>query len=153
MTITLLFPPTDRAWLESLIKSHRQWPRWWSKSPKLDERLSKPFDVSWKEDADYERFEPPILNIADLFEVYPHWAVRLQLIYEEAEDSTPSSAVGRWADRRKGPRHAYWVTVAAFALAILFGISGTVLSALQLWVSYCQWQVPGGGSACGPKQS
>lgn len=153
MTLTLVFPPTDRVWLESLTKPHRQWPRWWVMTPELDQRLCRPFDVYFKEENEYEKFERPILNVADLFEVYPHWAVRLQLIHEEAEDPTPGSAVGRWADRKKGPRHAYWVTVAAFALAIIFGISGTVLSTLQLWVSYCQWQDPAGGSACGRKQT
>lgn len=155
MTITLVFPPKDRLWLESILKPRRNMLKFWtrtserSRAAARDRRLLAPFDVHLKGTEEYEKYQRPILSTADLFEVYPHWALRLQSMYEEAEDPTPSSEVGRWAERRKGPRHAYWVTVAAFALAILFGIAGTLLSALQLWVAYCQWQVSGGGRGCG----
>ncbi|KAJ0119787.1 hypothetical protein J7T55_013991 [Diaporthe amygdali] len=133
MTITLLFPPRDRAWLDSIIRPRRKWMVWRKQTPARDERLSAPFDLQIKGIQKFEKFRRSILNTADLFDIYPHWASRLQLIYEEAEDPTPSSTV-------------------AFALAILFGLAATILGALQLWVSYCQWQVPDGGHGCGSKR-
>lgn len=151
MTITLLFPPKDREWLKSLIKPHRQWPEWWKKTPQLDERLSTPFDTQLFQDN--EKYRRPINNTQALFELYPNWASRLLAIYEEAEDPSPSTAIGKWAEQRRGPRHTYWVTVAGFILAISFGLAATILGALQFWVGYCQWKMPEGGGACGPRHS
>lgn len=148
MTIALLFPPRDRLWLKSLISPHRRWSKWWELTPQHDRMLLE-FDIQIRGTPEFETYRRPINSSADLFDVYPHWAVRLQEIYEEAQDPTPSSAVGKWAERRKGPRHTYWVTVVGFLLAILFGLAATILGVMQLWVSYCQWKVPEGGHGCG----
>lgn len=146
MTYPLLFPPKDRQWLKSQIKSHRKWSGWgWpTLTTELDARLAAPFDNTLAAVNYYQ----PLTNSEELYKRYPHWASRLQALYEEAEEPTPSSAIGRWAERRRAARHTYWVTVGAFALAILFGIMSTIVGVLQLWVSYCQWQVPNGGFGC-----
>ena len=34
----------------------------------------------------------------ELFARYPHWAVRLHILYAEAEDPAPVTWFGRWAD-------------------------------------------------------
>ncbi|KAJ4419462.1 hypothetical protein N0V82_004907 [Gnomoniopsis sp. IMI 355080] len=146
MTYSLLFHPKDRQWLKSQLKPHRKWSGWgWpTKTIELDQRLSVPFDTTLA----IEMYDQPLANMDELYKRYPHWASRLQALYEEAEEPTPSSAIGKWAQRRQAARHTYWVTVAAFGLAIFFGITSTVVGILQLWVSYCQWQEPNGGLGC-----
>lgn len=148
MTYPLLFPPKDRQWLKTQIKPHYRWSGWgWPvKTSQLDPRLAAPFDNTLATD----RYHRPLTNSQELYERYPHWAPRLQALYEEAEEPAPSTALGRWAERRRAARHTYWVTAAAFLLAIVFGISSTVLGAMQLWVAYCQWQVPTGSHMCRP---
>lgn len=146
MTYPLLFPPKDRQWLKSQIKPHRKWSGWsWpTKTPELDQRLAAPFDNTLAAD----NYCQPLENSEELYRRYPYWARRLHALYEEAEDPTPSSVIGRWAERRRAARHTYWLTVAAFALAIFFGVTSTIVGVLQLWVSYCQWQAPNGNPVC-----
>lgn len=151
MTYPLLFPPKNRHWLKSQIKPHRKWSGlvWPTKTPELDPRLAAPFDNTLGTDEYYQT----LTDSAELYRRYPHSASRLQALYEEAEEPSPSSAVGRWAERRRAARHTYWVTVGALALAMFFGITSTVVGILQLWVSYCQWQVPIGDLGCKPQVS
>lgn len=147
MTYPLLFHPKDRQWLKSKIKPHLSWSgRGWlpTKTTELDSRLAVPFDSTLATD----QYEQPLTTMEELYRRYPHWASRLQALYEEAEEPTPNSAIGRWAQRRQAARHMYWVTVAAFALAIFLGIISTIVGILQLWVSWCQWQEPNGGLGC-----
>lgn len=146
MTYPLLFPPKDRQWLKSQIKPHRNWTGWgWpTMTTALDPRLAAPFDNTLNTD----RYHRPLENSHELYERYPYWAPRLHALYDEAHEPSPSTALGRWAERRRAARHTYWVTAAAFTLAIVFGLTSTVVGVLQLWVSYCQWQVPKGGRGC-----
>lgn len=146
MTYPLLFPPRDRQWLKSQIRPHRNWTGWgWpTLTTALDPRLAAPFDNTLATD----RYHRPLENSHELYDRYPHWAPRLHALYDEAQEPGPSTALGRWAERRRAARHTYWVTAAAFTLAIVFGVTSTVVGVLQLWVSYCQWQVPKGGRGC-----
>ncbi|KAH8788298.1 hypothetical protein F5883DRAFT_3764 [Diaporthe sp. PMI_573] len=151
MTYPLLFPPKDRQWLKSHIKPHRKWTGWgWpTMTTALDPRLAAPFDNTLTTD----RYNRAIENSHELYQRYPHWGPRLHALYDEALEPTPSTALGRWSERRRAARHTYWVTAAAFILAIFFGVTSTVVGVLQLWISYCQWQVPKGGYGCGPPSS
>lgn len=85
----------------------------------------------------------PLTTRRELFERYPHWAVRLHILYTEAEDPTPVSWFGRWAERRRAARHTFWLTFLAFVAAALFGILASILAVIQVWISYCQWKGDG----------
>jgi hypothetical protein len=76
----------------------------------------------------------------EFFTRYPYWAVRLHNLYVEIEDPTPISSVGRWSELHKAARHMLWLTAVAFVVAILFGIVAAGLGAVQIWISYCDWQ-------------
>lgn len=148
MTYTIIFPPADREWLtQTYLKPRLAWSRWKTGTTSRDERLAAPFDAKIRT----ERYRKKPTNSLELYKQYPHWADRLQAMYLEAEDPSPVSGLGKWAERRRGPRHTYWVTVVAFGLAIFFGITSTVVGAMQLWVAYCQWQVSGDRFGCGPR--
>lgn len=76
---------------------------------------------------------PPTLR--DLFASFPHWAVKLHFLYAEADDPTPITWAGRWAERRRSSMHAVWLTCVALVAAIAFGALASVLAAVQLWIS------------------
>ncbi|KAF2422971.1 hypothetical protein EJ08DRAFT_725129 [Tothia fuscella] len=121
MTIQILFPLSDKQWIEKRLDKKS-----------VDKRLAGPFNL---------RFDPnfdnrPLTNTRELYLRFPHWAVRLHMIYEEAEDPTPMNWMGRWAERRKASRHVFWLTFVAFLVAITFGITATVLGCLQVWISW-----------------
>lgn len=123
-TMQLLFPAHDRPWLEKRIKKQS-----------LDKRLKAPFIFLHKEDW----HSRPLTNRRELYARYPHWAVRLHTIYEEAQDPTPMSWVGRWSERQKAARHTFWLTYLAIVVAVLFGIVSVVLGVFQVWISWCSW--------------
>ncbi|KAI3321760.1 hypothetical protein HD806DRAFT_501872 [Xylariaceae sp. AK1471] len=146
MTLQLLFPAHDRKTLKGKpIRKPRWLPSWLQfllNREKLDSRLSSAFVA----EGHYQR---PLTNRRELYERYPHWALRLHMLLEEVEDPTPLSWAGRWSERRKAARHSFWVTFIAFLIAIVFGITATALGGVQVWISYCQWQgEEGGGSIC-----
>lgn len=148
MTLTLIFPPgKDKGWLKSQVKPHLRWSGWaWSKTAELDPRLAAPFDAII--DAEVGA---PLTSIKELHELYPHWARRLQALYEEADEPTPKSALEKLAEGKRANWRTYWIAVIALGLAAVFGLISVVLGTLQLWVAWCQWQVPGGGNACGAR--
>ncbi|KAJ0121940.1 hypothetical protein J7T55_002450 [Diaporthe amygdali] len=94
MTYPLLFPPKDRQWLKSQIKPHRNWTGWgWpTMTTALDPRLAAPFDNTLATD----RYHRPLENSHELYERYPYWASRLHALYDEAQEPTPSTALGRY---------------------------------------------------------
>ena len=143
-TFLLLFPAQDRQWLERKINPASQWFRMGRKDRKLDKRLSAPFKCLHQGTL-YDR---PLTTRRELFARYPHWAVRLHILFIEAEDPAPVSLFGKWAERRKAARHTFWLTFIAFVVAILFGIVATILSALQVWITYCQWQGETASGVC-----
>lgn len=137
MTYKLLFPLRDIAWLRGLIKKGA------GRSPNngnypTDKRLTSP--ASMDVPSSHQYYGRPIKNSQELFRRYPHWAVRLQVVFEEADDPTPTSQAGMWAERHKASRHSFWITFVAFAVAIAFGIISTCLGVVQIWISYCAWR-------------
>lgn len=148
MTLTLIFPAgQDRGWLKSQITPHLRWSGWtWSKTAALDLRLAAPFDAIIEAQAG-----KPLTNIRELYELFPHWGRRLQALYDEADEPTPSSALEKLAEGKRANWRTYWIAVIALVLAAVFGLLSVVLGTLQLWVAWCQWQVPSGGKACGAR--
>jgi hypothetical protein len=111
---------------------------------KLDKRLAAPFKSHHGETL----HDRPLTTRRELFARYPHWALRLHILYAEAEDPTPVSWFGKWAERRKAARHTFWLTFIGFMVAILFGIVASIFAALQIWLSYCQWQGENVSAVC-----
>jgi hypothetical protein len=135
----ILFPVQDRKWLGELIKKSQRERRWFARKvekPRLDIRLTASFDFWHEPNFDLRR----LTSRRELFSRFQYWAVRLNAIYEEAEDPTPTTRIGRWAERRKAARHTFWLTVLGFTVAIFFGIAATVLAAVQVWIGYCDWK-------------
>ena len=73
----------------------------------------------------------------DLFERFPYWGERLYKILKEVEDLTPMTWYEKWSYRRNSPRYTYRAGVIASGFALFFGITATILGALQVWISYC----------------
>ncbi|CZR41603.1 uncharacterized protein FPRO_11192 [Fusarium proliferatum ET1] len=139
-TIRLLFPPQDQQWLDRKIDFNSRWCRWRGNDVRLvDRRISAPLKCHHGETV-YER---PLTTRRELFERYPHWAVRLHSLYAESEDPAPVSRPGRWAQRKRSPRHTFWLTFIALVAAALFGIVATIIGAVQVWISWCQWKGQG----------
>ncbi|KAL1836639.1 hypothetical protein VTJ49DRAFT_4826 [Mycothermus thermophilus] len=78
-------------------------------------------------------------TIADLYDKFPYWADRLEHLWREVENPRPVTRVERWVDKRKDQRWSTWWVVLGVMLAVLFGITATILGALQVWISYCSW--------------
>lgn len=111
---------------------------------KRDKSLCNGFTTHHK-----RRFDSwPLTNRRELFERYPRWAVRLLILYEEADDPTPISWLDRFSERRKAARHTYFLTYLALVVALLLGVVTVGLGAVKIWISYCDWKGDIGG-ICG----
>jgi hypothetical protein len=154
LTYRLLIPSRDSGWADRNLVSRTTksaWP-WWpltgtkKHSTTPDARLTANFDFWYSQSTLNTR----LTTYAEMFQRFPHWGLRLQSLMEEAEDPTPMSWAGRWAERRKGPRHAFWVTVVGFVVATIFAVVATALSVAQFWVGWCTWQQNGNPPLCNP---
>lgn len=65
--------------------------------------------------------------------------MRLQIIFEEADDPTPVTPMGMWLDRHTASRHAFGITVFAFSVTILFGVLSLAVGGAQIWIAFCTW--------------
>ncbi|KAK3390165.1 hypothetical protein B0H63DRAFT_507561 [Podospora didyma] len=150
-TYRLLIPNADSEWAgRTFIRSGK--PFWsWIRFPfsnqkkhqqTKDRRLTATFNLG---------YQSRLTTHSQMFKQYPHWGLRLQTLMAEAEDPMPLSATGRWAERRKGPRHSFWVTVVAFVVASIFGIVATALAVVQFWVAWCDWQKDTSPPQCNPR--
>ncbi|KAK5651836.1 hypothetical protein OQA88_11605 [Cercophora sp. LCS_1] len=133
MTYKLLFPINQmgRKWLDRMIDLSSRGRE--SRDIPEAKRLAWPATLQLPPGANQRKFERPIESTAELFKRYPHWAVRLQLLFEEADNPTPVSWWEMWAERRKSPRDSFWITFVAFTVAILFGV-------VSIWIAYCDWR-------------
>jgi hypothetical protein len=104
----------------------------------LDKSFLKPFPAHYG-DHEHPRDALDPEDIWSLYQKYPYWADRLYALWKEADDPTPITMIERWSESRKNPRFTYWCTVVSLIIAISFGIVATVLSAVQVWISYCSW--------------
>lgn len=78
-----------------------------------------------------------VCDTRELFELYPHWVRRWQVLHQEVEAPTPVSRLDKRAQRRRDERQAFKVAYLSLLMAIGFGVVVTVPGVLQLWVSYC----------------
>jgi hypothetical protein len=121
MTYRLLFPFQDERWLAGQI-GEAGGPR--------DSALSSPavMDIP----SGLQDYKLPLRSVGDLQRRYPHWAARLQMIFEEADDPTPTTPELRWFER-----HALGITAWAFGVTILFGILTLVVGCIQILFAMC----------------
>jgi hypothetical protein len=133
-TYRLLFPNRHRPHTEKLVKAAGK-----------DTRL-------WRLDDVHDPASRPPESIVQLYERYPRWGPRLEALYEEVNNPSPTTWLGRYSDRRKSPRHSYVLTYLAVVLAFLLGIITIALGIIQVLISYCDWKGDIGGF-CGSKPS
>jgi hypothetical protein len=107
------------------------------------------FHASTSDDADDVQ---KLTDVHSLYDQFPFWGARLQILWQEAEEPTPTSFIGRLGDRKKSPRFMWWCGLMALAVAIMFGIVSTVLAAAQVWISYCSWMGDAKVLWCGLKE-
>ncbi len=130
-TFHLLFPEPGDAASQIILK------REVSKNS-LDRAFSRPFASQYGgHEHPQDALDPE--DVRSLYQKYPYWADRLYALWKEADDPTPVTTIERWSESRRNPRFTYWCTVVSLTIAIMFGISATVLAALQVWISYCTW--------------
>ncbi|KAK1713312.1 uncharacterized protein BDZ83DRAFT_756828 [Colletotrichum acutatum] len=123
-TYNLLFP------LIGSTKSKKLW-NGWVKRENLDASLLKASSGLSKKGT------PRTLH--DLYEGFPHWAPQLARLLEEVDDPTPTTRWERYAERRRSHRHTYKCAIAALVVAAVSGTLATLLAAVQVWISYCDW--------------
>ena len=92
-------------------------------------------------------------DVYSLYEQFPFWGARLQSLWTEAEEPTPTTFIGKLSDRKKSPRFTYWCGVLTLTVALMFGIVATILAALQVWISYCSWMGDTPVRGCGLKNA
>ena len=79
-------------------------------------------------------------DLGGLSDRFPHWSERLYFLWLEADNPAPVTKFGWWSESKKSPRFTYWAGTIALGFALFFGIIATILSALQVWISYCAWK-------------
>jgi len=121
MTYRLLFPFQDERWVADQIRE--------TNGPR-DSALTSPtvMDIP----SGLQDYKLPPRSVGELQMCYPHWAARLQMIIEEADDPTPTTPELRWFER-----HALVLTVWAFGVTILFGTLALVVGVIQILVAMC----------------
>ncbi|KAK4165506.1 hypothetical protein QBC43DRAFT_208455 [Cladorrhinum sp. PSN259] len=143
LTLEILFPPVGNPGSQRLLAADVQ-------NEGLDPMLLRTvqFHASTFDDVDDVQ---ELTDVHSLYDQFPFWGARLQILWQEAEEPTPTSFIGKLSDRKKSPRFMWWCGLMAIAVAIMFGIVGTVLAALQVWISYCSWMDDANVFGCGLK--
>lgn len=140
LTLELLFPPVgdvkSRRIINTEVTRHN-----------LDPSFLQPFQSRSLEHQSPEDAKRPA-DVKDLYKKFPFWAVRLQNLWEEADNPSPLTYIGKLTDRNKSPRFTYWCTVVGITIAIMFGVMSSLLGALQVWISYCSWMGDPGIRGC-----
>ena len=104
----------------------------------LDDSFVRPLPAHYGEhEHPQDALDPE--DVRGLYQKYPYWGDRLYALWREADDPTPTTQMGRWTEAKRNPRFTYWCTALSLAFAITFGLVATVLSAVQVWISYCDW--------------
>lgn len=90
-------------------------------------------------------------TIGLLYKRFPHWGGRLEDLWKEVDDPTPVTRIERFSEKRKSPRWTTWWVLLGLVFAILFGITATVLGAMQVWISWCSWMDDPAAKGCSAK--
>lgn len=129
-SLELIFPQHDRrsrAILSASIKNLQADPHLES-SQFLDRHHDHPQDALQPND------------VSSLYRKFPHWGDRLYALWLDANDPAPVSKLGWWSESKKSPRFTYWAGVDALTIAVFFGLLASILSAVQVWITYCAWK-------------
>ncbi|KAK0644164.1 hypothetical protein B0T16DRAFT_460246 [Cercophora newfieldiana] len=117
---------------------------------KLDPAFSEPFSTySFQHETPRDARNPE--NIGDLYEKFPRWGERLEVLFKEIENPTPMTRIEKWSEKRKSPRWTTWWVAVGLFVAILFGVAATAIGALQVWISWCSWMDDPTVSGCSAK--
>jgi hypothetical protein len=138
-TFELLFPHNDKQSRAILTKE--------IKRRKLDPLLETEGVYQPYHDRPEDAVAPD--DVDSLIEKFPYWSERLYNLWREADDPAPITRLGWWSESKRNPRFTYWAGVVALSFAVFFGVVATILSAMQVWISYCAWRST---SYCGVKQ-
>jgi len=117
---------------------------------RLDPAFSEPFATySFQHETPRDARNPE--NIGDLYDKFPRWGERLEVLFKEIENPTPMTRIEKWSEKRKSPRWTTWWVAVGLFVAILFGVAATAIGALQVWISWCSWMDDPTVSGCSAK--
>lgn len=129
-TFEILFPTEDKGSQDLLDREIR--------AKNLDPGLAASRLVQQHHEHPRDALQP--VNVSLLGEKFPHWGERLYMLWQESENPAPVSRIGKWSESRKSPRFTWWAGVIALSIAVFFGLLATLLSAVQVWISYSSWK-------------
>ncbi|KAE9569095.1 hypothetical protein CGMCC3_g14841 [Colletotrichum fructicola] len=124
-TLDLLFPPLGD-------KKSRKFLKKWVSKENLDTRL---LDHS----ASIFGFEQPPKDLHGLYEQYPYWGRQLSRLLREFDDPTPITWWQKYTERGRSPRRMYECAIVALFVTAFSALTATALAAVQVWISYCDW--------------
>jgi hypothetical protein len=91
-------------------------------------------------------------NTKILHTKFPYFGERLEQLWEEADDPSPTSDHARLLDSRRNPRFTYWCAMVSISIAISFGLLATGIGAVQIWITWCTWMDDSTVAQCGYKK-
>ncbi|KAF4930372.1 hypothetical protein CGCVW01_v001011 [Colletotrichum viniferum] len=133
-TLNLLFPSVNDP------RSHRFSKRWVHRHAPEEHRKSLLEPSRQWSTLGYD--DPP-KRIRELYQRYPYWAPQLSQLLEEVIDPAPVNWWGTHVKRNLSEANMYKCAVAALMVAATSGTLATVLAAVQVWISYCDWKKDG----------
>ncbi|EQB56933.1 hypothetical protein CGLO_03016 [Colletotrichum gloeosporioides Cg-14] len=133
-TLNLLFPSVNDP------RSHRFSKRWVHRHAPEEHRKSLLEPSRQWSTLGYD--DPP-KRLRELYQRYPYWAPQLSLLLEEVREPTPVNWWGTHVKRNLSEANMYKCAVAALIVAAISGTLATVLAAVQVWISYCDWEKDG----------
>lgn len=71
-----------------------------------------------------------------------YWGKRLDDLYEQMQNPTPTGYVEKWMERRSGARYVMMATLGGVLFAVVLGMLSLGVSIFQAWVGYQQWKHP-----------
>ncbi len=81
-------------------------------------------------------YEPRNTDERDNAMRFPVWGSRLMDLWNEIENPTPRNSINSWLERKSKSRHVMLVAVVTLGAAVVLGILGVVVAALQLWIAW-----------------
>lgn len=73
---------------------------------------------------------------------FRYWNARLDDLYDQIQNPTPSRLFEKWMERRSGARYVMMATLGGVLIAIVLGALSLGVGIFQAWVAYQQWKHP-----------
>jgi hypothetical protein len=108
------------------------------KAHEADPQLQRSYLYDNEHESPLEALQPG--DVRRLYQKFPYWGDRIYCLWLDADDPAPVSKLGWWSEGKKSPRFVYWAGVIALSIAVFFGVVASVLSAVQVWLTYCAWK-------------